>query len=199
MLLDAEQVTWRLAFEAAGKRCGDVFYEDLALNPAILSEWVPPGARVLDVGCGHGYFGRILADRLQSYFGIDINPNSVRIERQAPLPAHVRFEVGDARELPEMEFELVLLVHVLEHLDDPIALLRVAARLASIAIIEVPDFDRCILNPVRLDLGIDFSSDADHVREYTGELLNVQLEATGWHATARTRTPISIVVLARSD
>jgi SAM-dependent methyltransferase len=121
----------------------------------------------------------VLAPRVDSYLGIDFNEASIRAAKAFSPPSNVRFAVGDATELPEGQFDVAMLVHVLEHIDDPENLLRNLSRLAPTLIVEVPDFYRCGLNPVRLDVGVDFSSDDDHVREYTEALLRDQLERAG--------------------
>lgn len=196
MLLQVERVAWRLAYEAAGRQYGATFHKGLALTPGTLKAWVPAGARVLDIGCGEGHHARVLADRVGSYLGIDNQPVCIVAAEAAPVPANAAFQIGDARELPTGEFDVVLLVHVLEHIDKPEDLLCEVARLAPTVIVEVPDFDRDILNRARLDLGIDFSSDDDHVREYTAETLEGQLEAAGWRVVDRCRSPMSVGALA---
>jgi SAM-dependent methyltransferase len=197
LLLGVERTSWRLAFEAAGRRYGEAFYnESPPLTPDVLRAWVPAGSRVLDLGCGSGRLGRLLAQRVDSYVGIDLNEASIRIAQSLAHPPHVRFAIGDATQPPAEQFDVVILVHVLEHIDGPEGLLRTVARLAPTLIIEVPDFDHCVLNPVRLDLGVDFASDDDHVREYTRVVLRDQLEATGWRVSAWKHGPTSLAALA---
>jgi SAM-dependent methyltransferase len=198
MLLNVERVAWRLAYETAGKQYGESFHnESLALTPTRLADWVPSQATVLDIGCGSGRIARELAARAQSVLGIDYDEAAIRAAQMIEHPPHVRFEVGDAHELdPETKYDVVMLVHVLEHIDDPHDLLASIGRLAPTLIVEVPAFDRCVLNPVRLDLGLDFSSDDDHVREYTKQLLSEQLEAAAWTVTEWARSPMSFAALA---
>jgi 2-polyprenyl-3-methyl-5-hydroxy-6-metoxy-1,4-benzoquinol methylase len=180
MLLQIERVSWRLAYEPAGRRYGEAFHSGLALGPVTLARWVPEGARVLDIGCGTGLHARMLVNRVGTYLGIDNQEAAITTAAGRIHAPQVAFRVGDARALPSGEFDVVLLAHVLEHIDEPEALLWEVARLAPCVIVEVPDFEKDILNRVRLDLGVDFSSDDDHVREYTEELLDAQLSATGW-------------------
>jgi SAM-dependent methyltransferase len=197
-LLNIERVAWRLAYEAAGARYGERFHnESLALTPERLGQWVPPHASVLDIGCGNGRISRELAGRAQSVLGIDDDEGAIGKARSTDHPQHVRFQVGDARQLdPEARYDVVLLVHVLEHVEASHDLLALIRQVAGTLIVEVPAFDRCVLNPIRRDLGLDFSSDDDHVREYTKPLLAEQLEAAGWTVTEWARSPISIAALA---
>jgi SAM-dependent methyltransferase len=83
--------------------------------------------RVLDVGCGRGYLLHDLAARGWSCAGIDI-PGS-------PLPRdagarNLDCRLGDACKLPWANglFDLVVINHVLEHVHDPWAACREAAR-----------------------------------------------------------------------
>jgi len=100
LLLGVERTSWRLAFEAAGMKYGEAFYnESPPLTPDVLRAWVPEGSRVLDLGCGIGRLGRLLAQRVDSYVGIDLNEASIRIAQSLAHPPHVRFAIGDARSL----------------------------------------------------------------------------------------------------
>lgn len=59
------------------------------------------GQRILDVGCGTGYFARELARRGASVTGIDISPGMIAYARQEEIvePLGVRYEVLDAADL----------------------------------------------------------------------------------------------------
>jgi len=91
---------------------------------------VPPGARVLDLGCGL----TDLPSRLPSYVGCDRSPEILLVQR-ARFPSAVFFEwdfaesdapVGLAAQGP---FDVVLLLAVLEHVEKPH---RLVARAVSL-------------------------------------------------------------------
>lgn len=83
----------------------------------------PNQRRALDVGCGPGY---LLAELTRQGFdglGIDFNPAAVRV---ATEHFGVQAQVGRVEDLVDLcaQFDLVLLIHVLEHVQDPLGLLR---------------------------------------------------------------------------
>jgi ubiquinone/menaquinone biosynthesis C-methylase UbiE len=59
------------------------------------------GVRVLDVGCGRGGTAHLLANRLGAdVTGVDLSPEAIAFCRNAHKHPSVRFEVGDAENLP---------------------------------------------------------------------------------------------------
>lgn len=95
-----------------------------------LAAVLPTNARVLDVGCGDGSLDRLILERrpdLQIH-GIDV---LVRSNTHIPV---ARFD-GQVIPHDDASFDAVMFVDVLHHTDDPAALLREAARVASGAIV----------------------------------------------------------------
>lgn len=84
---------------------------------------VPPGARLLDVGCGDGWLSRLLQERRSDIRveGIDV---LVREDTQ------IRVRPFDGRVIPfdDETFDVVLLVDVLHHTTEPAFLLAEATR-----------------------------------------------------------------------
>lgn len=63
---------------------------------------VPPAARWLDVGCGTGVLSELILERAlpAAITGIDPSERFVRHARERIADGRVRFDVGDAQELP---------------------------------------------------------------------------------------------------
>ena len=94
--------------------------------------WLPnPVGQVLDVGCGSGSTGRLLADRNpERLVGIEIDPVAAEQARDA----YDEVLVGSAESLlPDLEgpFDSLLCYDVLEHLVDPWSVLRELGRLSA--------------------------------------------------------------------
>ncbi len=99
-------------------------------------------ARVLEVGCGQGWLLRDIADVLPDVqlTGIDIRPDTIEFARSLVPDADLR--VVDAGALPfaDDEFDLVVCSEVLEHVDDPAAVLLEIDRVGrGRSVISVPD------------------------------------------------------------
>lgn len=96
----------------------------------VLSSWfaqlVPKDARILDVGSGDGLLAACICSKRPDVTvrGLDVLPR-----KQAYIPV----EMFDGRKLPfdDGAFDAVLFVDVLHHADDPMVLLREAARVAA--------------------------------------------------------------------
>lgn len=93
---------------------------------------------VLDLGCGIGEVTNHVEDQ-NKYFGVDINPLCVNLMREKGF----RAEIGSAYEIPAFaaSADVVLMSHVLEHLDDPTRALSEVSRVlrpSGLLIIIVP-------------------------------------------------------------
>lgn len=97
--------------------------------------------RLLDLGCGTGGFLRHLGGGLQCV-GMDRSALALRVGREHGLGALVRGDLG-APPFRAGAFSTIVLSDVIEHVDDDVGALRVAARLAapgSRLVITVPAF-----------------------------------------------------------
>jgi 2-polyprenyl-3-methyl-5-hydroxy-6-metoxy-1,4-benzoquinol methylase len=85
------------------------------------------GMRLLDVGCGNGFWAQQFAELGYTVVGIDPSESGIRLARQT-VPA-ARFEVLSAAEnlceqLGERPFDVVVSLEVIEHLYSPLAWAR---------------------------------------------------------------------------
>lgn len=81
---------------------------------------------VLDIGCHGGKFTEQILKKIgtKKIFGIDISPSAIELAKKR-IPFG-NFQVADATHLPYRSdfFETVFCLEVLEHVDEPVAVLR---------------------------------------------------------------------------
>lgn len=103
----------------------------------IVIDEVPAASRVLDAGCAGGYLAeRLRDDKRCEVTGIDLNPAAVAAARERGIEAS-QLDLNVA-ELPAEGCDVVVFADVLEHLIDPLRVLR-SARTATTAIISLPN------------------------------------------------------------
>jgi ubiquinone/menaquinone biosynthesis C-methylase UbiE len=108
------------------------------MNP--VSSWIPAldgveakltaGARVADVGCGHGSSTLLLgqASPASQIVGFDYHPPSIDVARkravEAGLADRVSFEVASAADFPGPGYDLVTIFDALHDMPDPLSAAR---------------------------------------------------------------------------
>ena len=130
------------------------------------------GKKVLDVGCGMGFYSEYLANK-------GFNVTAVDIEKQF-VPKKSKFELANAENLPfeDESFNTVLLFDILEHGDDQ-KILKEAHRVCKKRIIlSVPNKDDSFLP--KYNLTFKYHKDKTHRREYTQEEIKKLLERFGF-------------------
>ncbi len=136
---------------------------------------LPAQGRLLDVGCGNGAFLRAFSAARSDWTlrGTELSDTNRSVIEA--IPGVEALHTGALEDTPGL-FSLISLIHVLEHIRDPRALLAtVATKLApgGVLFVEVPNAAR---NP--FDLLI-----ADHATHFTPESVTALLEDAGFAVT----------------
>ncbi|MDB5698006.1 MAG: Methyltransferase type 12, partial [Alphaproteobacteria bacterium] len=76
---------------------------------------IKPSDRVLDLGCSIGVITASIAKITPHVLGVDHDAAAIELAQRA-YP-DIEFRVGDARDYLGKEFDVLILSHVLEHLD----------------------------------------------------------------------------------
>ncbi len=106
----------------------------------LVSSWIPAlegvesklrdGARVADVGCGHGASTLIMAEAYpeSTFVGFDYHEGSIEAARQAAgesgVASRLDFGVAGAKDYPGSGYDLVTLFDCLHDMGDPVGALR---------------------------------------------------------------------------
>jgi len=145
---------------------------------------VRAGERILDVGCGGSAYLLWMAQKGCRVTAWDRNPAAIELARSIMQHENLSFEVRDVTTHPPREpFDTVICSHVIEHLDDPVAVLAALRRCAGRLIVAVPPDDNRWQKVMFRDLGLPWKDDEDHRREYTPALLRSHVESAGWRIT----------------
>jgi methionine biosynthesis protein MetW len=107
----------------------------------IIAELVPPGSRVLDLGCGDGELLAHLRDtRGCSGYGVEIADDNVLACVQRGVNV-VQLNLEDGLALfDDRSFDVVLQLETLQHLRNTERMLRETARVGRIGIVSFPNF-----------------------------------------------------------
>jgi Methylase involved in ubiquinone/menaquinone biosynthesis len=139
--------------------------------------------RVIDIGCGNGALTYDIARLAGSeVLGIDINQKSITYAKQHYEHPKTKFMHGDALcDLPDNNFDVVVLSNVLEHIANrPEFLQRICQVIKpSRFLIRVPLFEREWRVPLRKELDVEWRLDPTHKTEYTIESFEEEMREAG--------------------
>lgn len=136
----------------------------------------------LDVGCGRGAFLEALYRELPCWglHGTEFDDRQLPLLEQ--IPGFRGLQTGPLEQL-RGSFDLVSMVHVLEHLQNPavaLGLLREHARPGCQLLVQVPDWQE---NPFALAI-------ADHATHFSPEVLLAVARAGGWPSSRDIGRPV---------
>lgn len=134
------------------------------------------GKKVIEVGCGDGYFMELLAEIGTEAFGIEPSTKSAELGNQRGL----KIQVGQINKNSVVEyapFDAFVTMHVLEHTPDPNEFLQAIHEKLNedaVGLIEVPSFEKA------LELHRFYDFVADHLSYFTVKTLKLAVEKNGF-------------------
>ena len=156
----------------------------------MLAKHIPQGASVLDIGCGDGTIGSLLAQLRQ-----DISIQGVESLVRPECKIECRAFDGALLPFPDGEFDVCIFVDVLHHTQDPSVLLREAARVSRSLVLVKDHLDENILDDLTLRLmdwvgnrphGVALTYNYQSRKEWSEHFLKCRLVETIW----TTRVPL---------
>lgn len=154
-----------------------------------------PGARVLDFGCGDGFFLYVFRQAYPEleFFGLDLSEAAVEKGRSSYGLNLVAGEI-DERTFPESFFDLVTMYHVVEHLTEPLKVIKQLFRVTRPGgkiVITTPNEDYLLLKSLQLlykisggkvKIFLDKFYNFEHINSFSEKSLKFLLERGGFKA-----------------
>jgi methionine biosynthesis protein MetW len=177
-------------------------YADLVARHGLTaSHWfileaIPPGSRVLDIGCASGYLAAALRDQGSRTVGIEPDPGMAQ-EAEQHCERVIATQLEQAMDdLAGEHFDAIVLGDVLEHLADPWTTLTWAReRLApgGVALVSVPNIAhwsaRWSLARGRFDYADYGIFDRTHLRFFTQRTAHELAQSAGFEVEGERWTP----------
>jgi len=183
LFLDLEWIFDRLAMESSFK-----FYETKdhpfrRFAKEFLLHRIRAEHVVLDIGCHQGHITAMVATKAKTVVGVDHDSAAIEFAKRSYTGPNLTFLHMDAMTYLQgnsMKFDVLILSHILEHLDFPEQFLSDFKQYFDHIYIELPDFDKTYLNHYRQDLGMALIyTDDDHVSEFDRMELLTMLSKIG--------------------
>jgi SAM-dependent methyltransferase len=145
-------------------------YHILGAKFAFIKRQIDSENVVLDLGCARGDITEYLASISKFAVGIDHNALLIAEAMQRHCRGNLKYFCGDAIDYvsnSETAFDILILSHILEHLDEPVQFLKNYLGRFEKIFIEVPDNDQDEHSHLRVACGLKpLFNDADHIWEF---------------------------------
>jgi 2-polyprenyl-3-methyl-5-hydroxy-6-metoxy-1,4-benzoquinol methylase/glycosyltransferase involved in cell wall biosynthesis len=134
--------------------------------------------KVLEAGCSSGYFGSALADEGHEVWGVEPFEEAAAKAKEVLHYVHVGFIQEFFLQNKEIRFDVIVFGDVLEHLTDPVDVLKQAAEFLNengIVVASIPNVAHIAIRAMMLEGRWDYSDlgilDRTHLRFFTRNTL----------------------------
>jgi SAM-dependent methyltransferase len=162
---------------------------------AVLAARHPTRGHVLEIGCGAGFFLASASRAGWTARGLELSADGVEFARTR-LNLDVLCEPAETMSLPDGSMDAVVLIEVIEHLLDPLSVLKAARRVlrpGGTILLTTPNFNAIS----RWGLGVGWSilSPGEHVYYFTASTLARLLTRAGFvdPQAIQLPTPVSLL------
>lgn len=139
---------------------------------------------VYDVGANNGDLTIDMSHVCKTVFAIEISKSQFKLlVENTKLYSNITPLLGDATNFSlEKDPSVIVLSNVLEHIENRISFLKKLAELYPSAklLIRVPYKYTSWIVALKEDYGVDWRTDKEHFLEYTNEILEKELNLSGW-------------------
>lgn len=181
--LDLEWIFERLSHEYSFKNYSESTHPLRIHTRDFISKYISEDSIVLDLGCKYGEITNSIAAKAKKVVGIDFDQKAIDKANSLYQKPNLSFEVGEALAFisaSKINFDTLILSHILEHLDNPLEFLKEHVNHFQLIYIELPDFDKSLLNHYRRDFKNNLIySDPDHISEFDRNELNELIFKSG--------------------
>ncbi len=183
LYLDLEWIFDRLAHEMSFLHYSPSDHPARIFSKKFILSQITKDHRVLDLGCSTGVISNYISEAANKVVGIDLNRKSIEKAKSTFKRNNLTFVCDEAESFLsgcEEKFDVLILSHIIEHIDNPLEFLNRFKNQFNLIYIEVPDFDRYYLNRYRVELSNSLIySDSDHVSEFDRKDLQHLLNQSG--------------------
>lgn len=147
--------------------------------------------KILDVGCGYGFFLEVARERGWEIQGVEFSEPAAAHCREENIPVHTG-EINSARFAPE-SFDVIVSLEVIEHLNNPLEYLRKnfeLLRKGGAMYVSTPNFNAYLRH--RLKEKYDVIEYPNHLCYYTVKTLSNVFKKTGFQVRKVQTTGISV-------
>ncbi|MBI2258848.1 MAG: methyltransferase domain-containing protein [Flavobacteriia bacterium] len=170
LFLNLEWIFDRLAHEESYKIYNVEEHPVRLSSMEFLKKHIKSTDKVFDLGCNSGDLSNLIADISYEVIGIDYNEKLIKLAKIKYSRNNLSFHFDEAYNFLKKnnnKFDVLILSHILEHLDNPKEFLNEFKIFFNYIFIDLPDYESSFSNKFRLKVGSKLNyTDIDHVSEF---------------------------------